>query len=557
MPVMQRKARARPGPYKTGPWGGTAMEPTALRAYERMSPFEIKDALIALARRGTRRATAAFLNAGRGNPNWLATAPREAFFLLGQFAMAESRAAMDLPGGLGGMPRTEGIAARLAAWLEAQAGAPGAAALSAILAHATGPLRFDADAFAHELTDAILGDNYPVPVRMLPHAEQVGRACLEDVLCAAAPPPGRFDLFATEGATAAIVTLFRALKANRILRPGDAIALGSPIFTPYLEITGLEDYALEVVHLQARAEDRFQFAPSEIERLADPRIKAFLLVNPGNPTAVALSPETVAQVAALVRTRRPDLILITDDVYAAFVEGFRSLLAELPRNTVGIYSFSKYAGCTGWRLGLLALHEDNILDAMLAAQDEAVQQALDRRYAALATVPRRIRMIDRLAAESRDVALNHTAGMSGPQQVMLTLFALAELTDHGRAYRHATRDLLHRRAAALQAALGIDGAPNPWFDGYYGLVDLEYWMRTHLGAAAAAWMTRNVHPLDIVFRLAEEHGIVLLNGGGFHAPDWSVRVSFANLPDAAYAEIGRALRAIAEGYHRAFLAAGG
>ena len=31
-------------------------------------------------------------------------------------------------------------------------------------------------------------------------------------------------------------------------------------------------------------------------------------------------------------------------------------------------------------------------------------------------------------------------------------------------------------------------------------------------------MKANVHPLDIVFRLAEDHGIVLLNGSGFAAP---------------------------------------
>ena len=58
-------------------------------------------------------------------------------------------------------------------------------------------------------------------------------------------------------------------------------------------------------------------------------------------------------------------------------------------------------------------------------------------------------------------------------------------------------------------------------------------------------MKANVHPLDILFRLAEEHGIVLLNGGGFAAPNWSTRVSLANLDDAAYANIGRAVRAVA------------
>ena len=51
-----------------------------------------------------------------------------------------------------------------------------------------------------------------------------------------------------------------------------------------------------------------------------------------------------------------------------------------------------------------------------------------------------------------------------------------------------------------------------------------------------------------MFRLAEDHGIVLLNGGGFDAPDWSVRVSFANLDDDVYDDIGRAVRAVARRY---------
>ena len=42
-------------------------------------------------------------------------------------------------------------------------------------------------------------------------------------------------------------------------------------------------------------------------------------------------------------------------------------------------------------------------------------------------------------------------------------------------------------------------------------------------------LKENVHPLDLIYRLAEDHSIVLLNGGGFDAPNWSVRVSFANL----------------------------
>ena len=88
-----------------------------LRKFEALSPFEIKDELIKLAKKTSRTSQSAFLNAGRGNPNWVATTPREGFFLLGQFAITESKRVMDHPAGIGGMPQDNGIAARFETWL--------------------------------------------------------------------------------------------------------------------------------------------------------------------------------------------------------------------------------------------------------------------------------------------------------------------------------------------------------------------------------------------------------------------------------------------------------
>jgi aspartate 4-decarboxylase len=45
---------------------------------------------------------------------------------------------------------------------------------------------------------------------------------------------------------------------------------------------------------------------------------------------------------------------------------------------------------------------------------------------------------------------------------------------------------------------------------------------------------------------------VLLNRGGFEAPDWSLRVSLANLSDDVYDDIGPSVRAVARGYRDAF-----
>ena len=531
------------------------MESINLQDFEKLGPFEIKDELIKLAKKTSRTTQSAFLNAGRGNPNWIATKPREGFFLLGQFAITESKRVMEHPAGIGGMPQAQGIASRLESWLTKHADMPGAPLLSAMVPFAVKRFGFEPDAFVHELVDSIIGDNYPVPDRMLVHNERIVHEYLMWAMCGNPRPAGKFDLYAVEGGTAAMCYIFKSMKANRLLRPGDTIALGTPIFTPYLELPHLEDYGLKFITIQAPQENRFQFTDMELKKLEDPEVKAFFLVNPGNPTGVALSKEVIGKIAKLVKTKRPDLMVLTDDVYGTFVNDFRSLLGELPENTIGVYSYSKYVGCTGWRLGIIAVHENNIFDKMIAKLPDGDLKALDKRYGTLVLEPRKIRFIDRIVADSRDVALNHTAGLALPQQVMMSLFSLAEMMDEAKLYQKACMEIVHRRAKAMIEGLGIEVAPNTLYNAYYGLIDFEFWARKNIGQEAVDYLKKNVHPLDLAFRLAEDHGIVLLNGGGFEAPDWSLRVSLANLPDEAYEEIGRGVRSIARGYRATFEAA--
>ena len=533
------------------------MDVLELRNFETLSPFEIKDELIKLAKKTSRTTQSAFLNAGRGNPNWIATAPREGYFLLGQFAIAESKRVMEHAAGIGGMPQLQGIAGRLEVWLAKHADTPGASFLKEMVAFTVKKFAFDPDAFVHELVDSIIGDNYPVPDRMLVHNERIAHEYLMWAMCGNPRPSGKFDLYAVEGGTAAMCYIFKSLKANRLLKPGDTIALGTPIFTPYIEMTHLEDYALNVVNIHAPQENRFQFTDTEIKKLEDPKIKAFFVVNPGNPTGVALSKETINKIANLVKSKRHDLMLLTDDVYGTFVPEFRSLLGELPYNTIGVYSYSKYFGATGWRLGVIAIHEENLFDQKIAKLGDAELKALDKRYGPLTLNPRKIKFIDRIVADSRDVALNHTAGLSLPQQVMMSLFSLAEMMDGAKLYQKACMEIVHRRAKATIEGLGIELSPNPHYDAYYGLIDFEFFARKNIGEDAVEYLKKNVHPLDLAFRLAEDHGIVLLNGGGFEAPEWSLRVSLANLNDEVYEEIGRGVRSIARGYRHAFEASKG
>ena len=519
----------------------------------KLSPFELKDKLISLASENERRSDAQMLNAGRGNPNWICTTPREAFGTLLRFGIEESQRGVNIPD-LGRMPMREGIAKRFTAFLNANKNAPGAKLLSDSFDYGVKTLKFDADTFAHELAESIIGCMYPVPDRMLRCTERIVHEYLVQEMCAGRPPAGRFDLFAVEGGTAAMCYIFDSLMLNNLLHRGDTIALGVPTFTPYIEIPHFDRYMFKVVNIDAGKELRkdgshsWQYTDAEIDKLADKRIKAFFLVNPSNPPSYAMRRSSMKRLVKLVKTKRPDLIIITDDVYGTFVPGFRSLMAELPQNTIGVYSYSKHFGCTGWRLGVVAVHQNNIYDKMLAKLPAKDRAALNHRYSSISLTPEKLKFIDRMVADSRQVALNHTAGLSMPQQIQMGLFSLFALLDTANSYKSLCQLIVRRRYKALWDGLGLTPPPDEDRASYYAELDVMVWAEKYYGRDFMKFLRKNYECTDILFRLAEQSGIVLMHGGGFGGPDWSVRVSLANLPEDTYPKIGQYLREAAAGY---------
>jgi aspartate 4-decarboxylase len=521
------------------------------KEFEKLSPFELKDKLIRVAGDPTRQGAQAMLNAGRGNPNWIATTPRDAFFTLGSFAVQESKRTWDQPD-LGGMPQRAGIAKRLADFLTSNPDAPGAKLIQSAVKFAVKEFKFNSDAFVHELVDSIIGDQYPSPDRMLVHAERVVHEYLAKEMCRGEVPDGKFDIFAVEGGTAAMCYIFDSLLVNHLLHRGDKVALAVPMFTPYIEICHLDRFNFKVVEMNANevspsdGRHTWQYPDAEIDKLSDSSIKALFFVNPSNPPSVAMRPSSMKRLATLIQNKRPDLIVVTDDVYGTFVPGFRSLMAEVPHNTIGVYSFSKYFGCTGWRLGVVAIHEDNIFDRAIADLPAEARQQLNTRYGPLTLHPEELKFIDRMVADSRCVALNHTAGLSLPQQVQMTLFSLFALLDKDDRYKKLTTDIVQRRLQALWDGMGLPLPPDPMRAGYYATLDIMVWAEKMHGPAFVEFLKKNYHPFDVLFALAEKFSIVLLNGSGFAGPDWSVRVSLANLPDEAYSKIGEELATVVQ-----------
>lgn len=511
------------------------------RIYGRISPFEFKDKLISIAQKnGTN-----ILDAGRGNPNWTAATPREAFFTFGQFAVLETQRTWS-KGDLAGMVQKEGIADRFKEFLNSNTSTPGINLLKDILDYGINTLDFNQDDFIYELTDGIIGDNYPFPDRMLVHIEKIVHDYLLRELCQDKKFENEFDVFAVEGGTAAMCYVFDSLVANSLLNPGDKIALMTPIFTPYLEIPHLPNYNFEVINIHANEVDdegysTFQFPKSELDKLKDTDIKVLFVVNPNNPASIALSNECKENLIDIVKNHNPNLMIITDDVYCTFVDDFSSIISDLPYNTLAVYSLSKYFGVTGWRLGTIMLSQDNIYNKLISELPVETKARLNERYMHLSLKPENISFIDRVVADSRQVALNHTAGLSTPQQVQMAFFCAFALIDTNNNYKSLTKEICKNRKKLLFDGLELELRNQPHDAAYYTELNLLDLAREKYDNGFAEYLEANYRPLDIIYTLANNFSIILLNGDGFASSEWSLRVSLANLNDDSYYIIGSSI----------------
>ena len=530
------------------------------REYEKkmseISPFELKNILIELADESARKSTHIMLNAGRGNPNWISTVPREAFFLLGQFALEECLRETELAdemAGAAGVPNRKRIASRFVQFLKKHAQSPGATLLKGTYEYLVTEKGVDENELVYEWAEGVIGDQYPVPDRILKYTEMLVRDYLDQELCDNQPPEGIFDLFATEGGTAAMCYIFDSLQQNFLLNKGDKIILFAPVFTPYIEIPEQARYLFNVIEIKALKMTKdgyhtWQYQEKDLDVLKDPSVKAAFITNPSNPPSYRLTKALMNRIVEIVRNDNPNLMIITDDVYATFIPHFRSMMAELPKNTLCVYSFSKYFGATGWRLAVIALHQDNIYDRMIRELPRDKQELLKKRYSSLSLHPEDIRFIDRMVADSRQVALNHTAGLSLPQQTQMSLFASFALLDAENTYKKRMQDMIHERLHTLWESTGFTLLDDPLRAGYYSEIDMLVWAKKFYGDDFVEYLKKNYEPLDVVFRLAQETSLVLLNGGGFDAPEWSIRASLANLKREDYVRIGEGIASILHSY---------
>jgi len=113
-----------------------------------------------------------------------------------------------------------------------------------------------------------------------------------------------------------------------------------------------------------KPENAYKLTPAQLEAAVTPKTRIFYLVDPNNPLGVCYTREEIDAFAAIVK--RAGAWFVHDCTYRHFADSHTLAARFYPEKTITVYSFSKWLGLAGLRVG-----------AMIAAPD-----ALERLAAA-------------------------------------------------------------------------------------------------------------------------------------------------------------------------------
>ena len=288
-------------------------------------------------------------------------------------------------------------------------------------------------------------------------------------------------------------SIFHAMLAT--VSQGEEVIVPSPWWVSYPEIIRFAGGT--VIPLPTYAKDHFRFTAAHLEAEIGPRTSWLMLNSPGNPTG-AVYPEEMLRGIADVLRRHPQVLVLSDDIYAPLNYTGRphatlaAMFPDLADRICTVSGVSKSHAMTGFRIGV-ATGPAWLIEAMGRLQSNASGNP---------------------AAVSQAAAV---AAFEGPQDF------LAE-------WRETFR---RRRDLVVEAINAVRGLSTPVPDGaFYCLVDARPLIKRFIDDSRLA-----LHLL--------EHGVAVVAASEFGGRD-GFRISFAADEQVLEKAMKRIAEALAE-----------
>ncbi|MBI2150664.1 MAG: aminotransferase class I/II-fold pyridoxal phosphate-dependent enzyme, partial [Acidobacteria bacterium] len=133
------------------------------------------------------------------------------------------------------------------------------------------------------------------------------------------------DVLVSCGAKHALYNVFQAM-----LDPGDEILIPAPYWVSYSDMAYLAGGVPKI--LPTTEETGFRITPQELHKALTPRVRAFVLNSPCNPTGAAYSGADLKALGSVLEGH--DCLIFSDDIYEKIIyDGFRfeNLLTVNPK----------------------------------------------------------------------------------------------------------------------------------------------------------------------------------------------------------------------------------
>jgi aspartate/methionine/tyrosine aminotransferase len=185
--------------------------------------------------------------------------------------------------------------------------------------------------------------------------------------------PGQKALI-SDGGIAALYHICHVL-----LRSGDELVTTDPTWQWPLEFAKSVGASVTQIPIYG-SEHNYRLSPKRLTSALTKRTKLIYLVDPNNPLGTCCTPEEIKEIVELLRER--DAYLIQDCTYRDFAFNHTLAATLAPDRVITIYSFSKWLGLAGLRVGavvaseslidLLATTPPNSLGSNILAQRAAI-----------------------------------------------------------------------------------------------------------------------------------------------------------------------------------------
>ena len=229
----------------------------------------------------------------------------------------------------------------------------------------------------------------------------------------------------------AVASLYHV--CHSLLGPGDEFITTDPTWNWPMAFA--RAVGATVVQIPIYGEEfGYRLAPERLKAAITPKTKVVYIVDPNNPLGCACTADEIDAIAAAVR--EAGAYLIHDCTYRHFAHEHTLAATRYPEKTLTIYSFSKWLGLAGLRVGAVVADPD-IIEKLAAAPPNNLGSSILSQRAALAGLAIKAEWFPGVLAQQRanqaliKAAVDRIAGLSIPVFPSNGNFVVLECTAAG------------------------------------------------------------------------------------------------------------------------------